>query len=70
MNLKFIKKNYIVELSNLVTSFYSKKILKIPELKFIDLVGFHGQTIYHNLKVKKSIQLGSPQLLSNLLKKN
>lgn len=33
-----------------------------------DLIGFHGQTIYHNPKQKKSIQLGNAELLSKLLK--
>ena len=35
-----------------------------------DLIGFHGQTIYHNAESKKSIQLGDPRLLSKMLKKN
>ena len=35
-----------------------------------DLIGFHGQTIYHNPQKKISIQLGDSQLLSNLLKTN
>ena len=36
----------------------------------IDLVGFHGQTIYHNPKEKISKQLGDGKLLSKLTKKN
>ena len=35
----------------------------------IDLIGFHGQTIFHNAKEKISKQLGDAYLLSNLLKK-
>ena len=35
----------------------------------IDLIGFHGQTIFHNAKEKISKQLGDANLLSNLLKK-
>ena len=35
----------------------------------IDLVGFHGQTIYHNAEEKISKQLGDGVLLSQLLKK-
>jgi anhydro-N-acetylmuramic acid kinase len=35
----------------------------------IDLIGFHGQTIFHNANEKISKQLGDANLLSNLLKK-
>ena len=33
-----------------------------------DLIGFHGQTIYHNPKEKTSIQLGDGKLLAQLTK--
>lgn len=33
-----------------------------------DVIGFHGQTIYHSSNDKISIQLGDPQLLANLSK--
>tara|TARA_Y100001960_G_scaffold151888_1_gene160251 strand:+ start:172 stop:1284 length:1113 start_codon:yes stop_codon:yes gene_type:complete len=36
----------------------------------IDLIGFHGQTIFHNAKEKISKQLGDGKLLSQLTKKN
>ena len=35
----------------------------------IDLIGFHGQTIFHNANEKISKQLGDANLLSRLLKK-
>jgi anhydro-N-acetylmuramic acid kinase len=35
----------------------------------IDLIGFHGQTIFHNANEKISKQLGNAKLLSGLLKK-
>ena len=35
----------------------------------IDLIGFHGQTIFHNANEKISKQLGNAKLLSSLLKK-
>ena len=35
----------------------------------IDLIGFHGQTIFHNSKVRVSKQLGDGKLLSNLMRK-
>ena len=34
------------------------------------LVGFHGQTIYHNAKEKISKQLGNAKLLNQLTKEN
>ena len=35
----------------------------------VDLIGFHGQTIYHNPEKKISLQLGDGKLLSQLTKK-
>ena len=35
----------------------------------IDLIGFHGQTIFHDSKIPMSKQLGDGKLLSSLLKK-
>ncbi len=35
----------------------------------VDLVGFHGQTIFHNPKKKVSIQLGNGKLLSQMIRK-
>ena len=35
----------------------------------IDLIGFHGQTLYHNPQEKISIQLGNGGLLSSTIKK-
>lgn len=35
-----------------------------------DLIGFHGQTIYHNPDNKVSIQLGNPKILAEKLKKD
>ena len=45
-----------------------KKIIK-DSLANIDLIGFHGQTIFHNANQKISKQLGDANLLSALLKK-
>ena len=39
-------------------------------IKSCDLVGFHGQTIYHNPRNKISIQLGDPTKLAKLLNKD
>ena len=44
------------------------KLLKIIR-KNIDLIGFHGQTIFHNPEQKITKQLGDGNLLSQLTKK-
>ena len=67
-------KRYTKELSDLeraLTIFHAEKISKIA-LKSgieIDLIGFHGQTIFHNPQIKITKQLGDGNLLSQLLKK-
>jgi len=45
-----------------------KKIISSNAVN-IDLIGFHGQTIFHNAKEKISKQLADAKLLSSLLKK-
>ena len=35
----------------------------------IDLIGFHGQTVFHNPKIQISKQLGDGRLLSSLFRK-
>lgn len=47
---------------------FSNKIFKKVKVD-IDLIGFHGQTIYHNPDEKISKQLGDGRLLSQLIKK-
>ena len=65
---------YFKELSDLeraLTIFHAEKISKIVlknEIE-IDLIGFHGQTIFHNPQIKITKQLGDGNLLSQLLKK-
>ena len=59
------------ELERKVTLFHAtvcKKIISNYSSN-IDLVGFHGQTIFHNANEKISKQLGDANLLSGLLKK-
>ena len=55
-----------------VTIFHAKAVNEILKKKNIniDFVGFHGQTIFHNVKEKISKQLGDGKLLSQLTKKN
>ena len=50
------------------TPLYVKKLL-VTINSNIDLIGFHGQTIFHNANEKISKQLGDANLLSGLLKK-
>ena len=54
-----------------ITIFHAKavnQILKKVKIN-VDLVAFHGQTIYHNAKEKISRQIGDGKLLSKLTKK-
>ena len=45
----------------------TKKTIDLAKTN-IDLIGFHGQTIFHNSDIKVSKQLGDGKLLSQLLK--
>ena len=56
-------------LDEFVTNVHYKALKDLGIVEKCDLVGFHGQTIYHNAKSKISIQLGNPKLLSKMLKK-
>ena len=67
-------KTFSKELSILereITLFHGKLISKISKTlnQNIDLIGFHGQTIFHNSQQKISKQLGDGKLLSQLTKK-
>jgi anhydro-N-acetylmuramic acid kinase len=67
-------KTFSSELKNIekeITLFHIKAINEIlkESKENIDLLGFHGQTIYHNAKEKISKQLGDGKLLSQLTKK-
>jgi len=67
-------KKFLKEIKNIekeITLFHAKavnQILKKTKVN-VDLIGFHGQTIYHNAKEKISRQLGNGKLLSKLTKK-
>jgi len=60
--------NELNDLERKITIFHAEII---KELKIDDetIVGFHGQTIYHNFKEKISRQLGNGKLLGQLTKK-
>ena len=68
-------KKYSPELKSIekeITLFHAKAanimIKAAPELE-PDIIGFHGQTMFHNSDEKLSIQLGDGKLLSQLTKK-
>ena len=66
-------KKHSSELNNLerqITLFHAKVVKELSDEEKIDIVGFHGQTIYHNSKKKISNQLGDGKLLSQLTKKD
>lgn len=71
-NIKDLKKltTEATDLERQITLFHAKIIAELSEFQKIDIVGFHGQTIYHNSEEKISNQLGNGKLLSQLTKKN
>ena len=65
---------YVLELDDLereITLFHGEIINDISQNldEDIDLIGFHGQTIFHNSEQKISRQLGDGNLLSQITKK-
>ena len=56
------------DLERKITIFHAE-IIKDLKIDDETIVGFHGQTIYHNFKEKISRQLGNGKLLSQLTKK-
>ena len=61
----------LINIERQITLFHAsvcKKIMSDNSI-YIDLIGFHGQTIFHNANEKISKQLGDANLLSGLLKK-
>ena len=53
-----------------LTIVHAKAVNSMKKKINIDLIGFHGHTIYHNAKEKTSVQIGDPNLLSQLTKKS
>ena len=59
----------LINLERKITFFHAKIIKEIALSKDDILIGFHGQTIYHNSAEKISRQLGDARLLNQLTKK-
>ena len=59
------------ELEREITIFIGECINRFVEKndQEIDLIGFHGQTVFHDSNIKTSLQLGNGSLLSSLTKK-
>ena len=71
LNINDLKKfsRELNDLERKITLFHAK-VIKELEFNYQDLlVGFHGQTIYHNSQEKISRQLGDGRLLNQLSKK-
>ena len=60
----------IIDLERKITLFHAKVVKEMDNKKDDLLVGFHGQTIFHDSKAKISRQLGDGKLLSQLTRRN
>jgi anhydro-N-acetylmuramic acid kinase len=67
INVNLKKKQY---LDDFITNEHYLALKDLNIVDTCDLIGFHGQTIYHNPENKTSIQLGNPRRLAQLLNKN
>ena len=56
--------------NNFVTNIHLKALEASGFVSECELIGFHGQTIFHNSANKISLQLGNGQLMANETKKN
>ena len=57
-------------LDDFVTNEHYLALKDLDIIKDCDLIGFHGQTLYHDPNNRVSIQLGNPRKLSQMLNKN
>ncbi len=64
-------KDEIKDLERKITLFHVEAVKKTLEISnsLVDLIGFHGQTIFHDPEKKITKQLGDGKLLSQLTKK-
>ena len=57
-------------LDDFVTYEHYLALKDLDIVKACDLIGFHGQTIYHSAEESISVQLGNPKKLAEMLNKN
>lgn len=57
-------------LDDFITNEHYLALKDLDILKYCDLIGFHGQTLYHAPGKKISVQLGDPKRLAKMLNKN
>ena len=58
------------KLDKIITEEHYKALKNLDILEKSDVIGFHGQTIYHKPEENTSIQLGDPKKLAEMLNKN
>ena len=66
ININLEKQEYI---GKIITNEHIKALKNLNIVQKCDLIGFHGQTIYHNPNTQTSIQLGNPKNLANTFQK-
>ena len=67
LNFNLKRKNY---LDDFITYEHYLALKDLDILNSCDLIGFHGQTVYHEPDNKISVQLGNPKKLALMLNKN
>ena len=67
LNLNLKRKDY---LDDFITNEHYLALKDLDILSSCDLIGFHGQTLYHDPDNKISVQLGNPKKLAQMLSKN
>ena len=66
ININLKRKQYLDEF---ITNEHYLALKDLDIIQMADIIGFHGQTIFHNSEQKISKQLGDGKLMSQLVKK-
>jgi anhydro-N-acetylmuramic acid kinase len=67
ININLKRKKYLDEF---ITNEHYLALKDLDIIQMADIIGFHGQTIYHDPVNKTSIQLGDPTKLAKIFNKN